>query len=75
MTWLAVVLAGLSAYTGFPPHVMVMVQMAILMIFASVGFAGTFLYFLVWSLALLGLFAALDHDPARAWRTSAGSTR
>ena len=56
MTWLAVVLADLSAYTGFPPHVMVMVQLAILMIFASVGFAGTFLYFLVWSLALLGLF-------------------
>jgi adenylate cyclase len=56
MKWLAFVLAGLSSYTGFPPHVMVMVQLAILMIFASVGFAGTFLYFLIWSLALLGLF-------------------
>lgn len=57
MTWLAVVLANLSLYTGFPPHVMVMVQLAILMVFASVGFAGTFLLFLLWSLALLGLFA------------------
>ena len=57
MKWLGFVLAGLSAYTGFPPHVMVMVQLAILMVFASVGFAGTFLYFLLWSLALLGLFA------------------
>ena len=58
MKWLAFVLAGLSAYTGFPPHVMAMVQMAILMVFASVGFAGTFLYFLVWSLVLLALFGA-----------------
>jgi len=58
MTWLAIVLAGLSAYTGFPPHVMIMVQLAILMIFASVGFAGTFLLYLIWSLALLGLFGA-----------------
>ena len=57
MTWLAVVLADLSLYTGFPPHVMVMVQLAILMVFASVGFAGTFALFLLWSLALLGLFA------------------
>ncbi|HST35516.1 MAG TPA: adenylate/guanylate cyclase domain-containing protein [Allosphingosinicella sp.] len=56
MKWLAFVLSGLSAYTGFPPHVMVMVQLAILMIFASVGFAGTFLYFLVWSLTLLAAF-------------------
>ncbi len=58
MTWLAVVLAGLHDYTGFPPHVMIMVQLAILMIFASVGFAGTFALFLIWSLALLALFAA-----------------
>ena len=56
MKWLAFVLAGLAPYTGFPPHVMVMAQLAILMIFASVGFAGTFLYFLLWSLALLALF-------------------
>ena len=45
------------AVTGFPPHVMAMMQMAILMIFASVGFAGTFRLFLVWALAVLGLFA------------------
>ncbi|MGD9812613.1 MAG: adenylate/guanylate cyclase domain-containing protein [Sphingobium sp.] len=58
MTWLSYVLAGLSTYTGFPPHIMVMVQMAILVVFASVGFAGTFRLFLASSLALLGLFAA-----------------
>jgi adenylate cyclase len=57
MKWLAFVLSGLSAFTGFPPHVMVMVQLAILMVFASVGFAATFLYFLIWALALLTLFA------------------
>ena len=58
MSWLAFVLAGLSAYTGFPAHVMAMVQMAILMVFASVGFAASFPLFLAWSLALLGLFGA-----------------
>jgi adenylate cyclase len=56
MEGLALVLAGLAPFTGFPPHVMVMVQMAIMMVFASVGFAGTFRLFLVWSLALLALF-------------------
>jgi len=58
MKWLTLVLAGLSAVTGFPPHVMAMVQMAITMIFASVGFAGTFRLFLVWSFGVLALFAA-----------------
>jgi len=58
MKWLALVLAGLSAFTGFPPHVMAMVQMAITMVFASVGFAGTFRLFLIWLFALLALFAA-----------------
>ena len=58
MKWLALVLAGLAAFTGFPPHVMAMVQMGILMVFASVGFAGTFRLFLVWSFAVLALFAA-----------------
>jgi adenylate cyclase len=58
MKWLALVLAGLAAFTGFPPHVMAMVQMGILMVFASVGFAGTFRLFLIWSLAVLALFAA-----------------
>ena len=57
MKWLALVLAGLQPYTGFPPHVMAMVQMAILVIFASVGFAGTFRLFLAWALAVLALFA------------------
>jgi class 3 adenylate cyclase len=57
MKWLALVLAGLAPYTGFPPHVMAMVQMAILVVFASVGFAGTFRLFLIWALALFGLFA------------------
>jgi len=56
MKWLALVLAGLQPWTGFPPHVMAMVQMAILVIFASVGFAGTFRLFLIWALALLALF-------------------
>jgi len=56
MKWLALVLAGLAAFTGFPPHVMAMVQMGILMVFASVGFAGTFRLFLIWSLAVLALF-------------------
>ena len=65
MKWLAFVLADLSAYTGFPPHVMVMVQLAILMVFASVGFAATFLYFLLWSLALLGAVRLVDHDAGR----------
>ena len=56
MTWLAIVLAALAPWTGFPPHVMMMVQMAILVIFASVGFAGTFRLFLGWALALLAIF-------------------
>ena len=56
MKWLALVLAGLAPFTGFPPHVMAMVQMGILMVFASVGFAGTFRLFLGWSLAVLAIF-------------------
>ena len=56
MKWLALVLAGLQPWTGFPPHVMAMVQMAILVVFASVGFAGTFRLFFFWALALLALF-------------------
>ena len=55
MGWLAQVLADLAAFTGFPPHVMTMVQLAILVVFASVGFAGTFRLFLTWALVLLGL--------------------
>lgn len=56
MIWLGLVLAGLAPWTGFPPHVMVMVQIAILVIFASVGFAGTFRLFFGWALILLALF-------------------
>src|SRR6476659_4019899 len=58
MTWLAVVLAALAPWTGFPPHVMMMVQIAILVIFASVGFAGTFRLYLAWALVLLALFTS-----------------
>ena len=58
MKWLAIVLAGLAPHTGFPPHVMAMIQMAILMVFASVGFAGTFRLFAIWAVAVLALFAA-----------------
>jgi adenylate cyclase len=58
MKSLALALADMSAFTGFPPHVMAMVQMAILVVFASVGFAGTFRLFLGWALAVLALFAA-----------------
>jgi class 3 adenylate cyclase len=58
MKWLALVLAGLSSVTGFPPHVMAMTQMAITMIFASVGFAGTFRLFVIWSFGVAALFAA-----------------
>ena len=43
MKWLALVLADQSATTGIPPHAMAMIQMGILVVFASVGFAGTFL--------------------------------
>ncbi|HEY0326599.1 MAG TPA: adenylate/guanylate cyclase domain-containing protein [Allosphingosinicella sp.] len=58
MKWLALVLAAQAATTGIPPHAMAMIQMAILVIFASIGFAGTFAYFLGWAVAVLGLFAA-----------------
>jgi len=57
MEWVTLVLADLSATTGFPPHVMAMIQMGMLMVFASIGFAGTFRLFLIWSALTLGLFA------------------
>lgn len=56
MKWVALVLANLSATTGFPPQVMAMIQMGILMVFASVGFAGTFRLFVIWALLASGLF-------------------
>ena len=58
MKALALVLAAQAAVTGFPAHTMALVQMGILVVFASVGFAGTFRLFLAWALALLALFAA-----------------
>ena len=58
MKWLTIVLAGQAAVTGFPPQVMALVQMGILVVFASIGFAGTFRLFLLWSLAVLAIFAA-----------------
>jgi adenylate cyclase len=57
MKALTLVLNGQSAITGFPPHAMALVQMAILVVFASVGFAGTFRLYLVWAFAVLVLFA------------------
>ena len=57
MKALTLVLNAQSAITGFPPHAMALVQMAILVVFASVGFAGTFRLYLVWAFAVLALFA------------------
>lgn len=57
MKALTIALAAQAAVTGFPPHVMALVQMGILMVFASVGFAATFRLFLIWAFAVLALFA------------------
>jgi adenylate cyclase len=51
-------LNGQADITGFPPHVMALVQMGILVVFASVGFAATFKLYLIWATAVLALFAA-----------------
>jgi class 3 adenylate cyclase len=58
MKALTLALAGQAAVTGFPPHVMALVQMGILVVFASVGFAGTFRLYLLWAFAVLALFIA-----------------
>jgi adenylate cyclase len=58
MKALTLALAAQASVTGFPPHAMALVQMGILMVFASVGFAGTFRLFLLWSVAVLALFGA-----------------
>lgn len=50
-------LNGQAAVTGFPPHAMALVQMGILIVFASVLFAGTFRLFLVCACVLTALFA------------------
>ncbi len=58
MKALTLALAGQSAITGFPPHVMALVQMGILVVFASIGFAATFRLFALWSAGVLVAFAA-----------------
>ncbi len=58
MKALTLALADQAAVTAFPPHAMALVQMGILVVFASVGFAGTFRLYLVWSLGVVALFAA-----------------
>ncbi len=55
--WLAMVLADLAPVTGIPPHAMAAIQMAILVVFASVAFAATFHLFVAWAVTVLGLFA------------------
>ena len=57
MAWLTKTLMDQAAVTGFPPHVMAMVQMAILVVFASLAFAGTVRLFFLWAAAAAGLFA------------------
>lgn len=54
---LTAALNGQAAVTGFPPHAMALVQMGILIVFASVLFAGTFRLFLICACALLLLLA------------------
>jgi adenylate cyclase len=67
MVWLTKTLADQAAITGFPPQLMAMVQMAILVIFASLAFAGTVTLFLVWAVGVLAAFGAwlfsLDISP------------
>ena len=58
MKALTLALIGQSEVTGFAPHAMAVVQMGILVVFASVGFAGTFRLFLLWSAGALVVFSA-----------------
>lgn len=53
---LTAALNGQAAVTGFPPHAMALIQMGILIVFASVLFAGTFRLFLASACALVLLF-------------------
>src|SRR3546814_18978982 len=48
-----------AAITGFPSHVMALIQMGILVIFASVAFAGNVFLFFLWAAGVLALFSAL----------------
>jgi class 3 adenylate cyclase len=61
MKGLTLALAAQAEITGFPPQVMALVQMGILMVFASVAFAGTLRYFFAWSVAVLAIFAVWLH--------------
>jgi adenylate cyclase len=56
MAWLTKTLADQAAVTGFSPHVMAMVQLAILVVFASLGFAGTVRLFFLWAAGALAAF-------------------
>jgi adenylate cyclase len=58
MAWLTDTLADQAAVTGFPPFAMALVQMGILVVFASLGFAGTVRLFFLWSAGVLAAFAA-----------------
>jgi adenylate cyclase len=67
MAWLTLALAGQEQVTRFPAFAMALVQMGILVVFASLAFAGTVRLFFLWSAGLLALFAAwlfgLDAPP------------
>jgi class 3 adenylate cyclase len=58
MAWLTLALAGQAAVTRFPSFAMALVQMGILVVFASLAFAGTVRLFFLWSAGVLALFAA-----------------
>jgi class 3 adenylate cyclase len=58
MAWLTWALAGQAAVTRFPDFAMALVQMGILVVFASLAFAGTVRLFFLWSLGVLAAFAA-----------------
>ncbi|HEX8645102.1 MAG TPA: adenylate/guanylate cyclase domain-containing protein [Allosphingosinicella sp.] len=58
MKGLTLALAAQAAITGFPPQGMALVQMGILVVFASIGFAATVRLFFVWSGIVLAVFAA-----------------
>jgi hypothetical protein len=57
MKALTLALAGQAAITGFPPQAMALVQMGILMVFASVAFSAAVRLFFLWSIAVLAIFA------------------
>jgi adenylate cyclase len=57
MKALTLALAAQAAITGFPPQAMALVQMGILMVFASVAFSAAVRLFFAWSAAVLAIFA------------------